>query len=66
MMASDTGKQQGGKASNAHAGSRTRVTSMGDLYDAATLHAPCYDPEIWVSNSARMTRARESQLTSPL
>ena len=25
---------------NAHAGSRTRVTSMGGLYDAATLHAP--------------------------
>ena len=24
----------------AHAGSRTRVTSMGGLYDAATLHAP--------------------------
>ena len=24
---------------NAHAGSRTRVTSMGGLYDAATLHA---------------------------
>ena len=23
----------------AHAGSRTRVTSMGGLYDAATLHA---------------------------
>ena len=27
----------------AHAGSRTRVTSMGDLYDAATLHAPLMD-----------------------
>ena len=26
----------------AHAGSRTRVTSMGGLYDAATLHAPCW------------------------
>ena len=25
---------------DAHAGSRTRVTSMGGLYDAATLHAP--------------------------
>jgi hypothetical protein len=25
---------------DAHAGSRTRVTSMGDLYDTATLHAP--------------------------
>ena len=25
---------------NAHAGSRTRVTSMGGLYDAATLRAP--------------------------
>ena len=25
---------------NVHAGSRTRVTSMGGLYDAATLHAP--------------------------
>ena len=25
----------------AHAGSRTRVTSMGGLYDTATLHAPC-------------------------
>ena len=24
---------------NAHAGSRTRVTSMGGLYDTATLHA---------------------------
>ena len=24
---------------DAHAGSRTRVTSMGGLYDAATLHA---------------------------
>ena len=29
------GSQQG-----AHAGSRARVTSMGGLYDAATLHAP--------------------------
>ena len=27
------------KAKDAHAGSRTRVTSMGGLYDAATLHA---------------------------
>jgi hypothetical protein len=26
---------------NAHAGRRTRVTSMEGLYDAATLHAPC-------------------------
>ena len=26
---------------NAHAGSRTRVTSMGGLYDAVTLHALC-------------------------
>jgi hypothetical protein len=26
---------------SAHAGSRTRVTSMGGLYDAATLHALC-------------------------
>ena len=29
-----------GVSRNAHAGSRTRVTSMGGLYDAATLHAP--------------------------
>ena len=29
-----------GQSANAHAGSRTRVTSMGGLYDAATLHAP--------------------------
>ena len=28
-----------GKRGNAHAGSRTRVTSMGGLYDAATLRA---------------------------
>ena len=27
---------------NAHAGSRTRVTSMGGLYDAATLRALCF------------------------
>ena len=27
---------------SAHAGSRTRVTSMGGLYDAATLHALCH------------------------
>ena len=27
------------KQRNAHAGSRTRVTSMGGLYDAATLRA---------------------------
>ena len=27
---------------NAHAGSRTRVTSMGGLYDTATLHALCH------------------------
>ena len=27
------------KGKDAHAGSRTRVTSMGGLYDAATLHA---------------------------
>ena len=27
------------KLLNAHAGSRTRVTSMGGLYDTATLHA---------------------------
>ena len=27
------------KVVNAHAGSRTRVTSMGGLYDAATLRA---------------------------
>ena len=26
---------------DAQAGSRTRVTSMGGLYDTATLHAPC-------------------------
>ena len=32
---------QGG-SSNAHAGSRTRVTSMGGLYDAATLRAPVH------------------------
>ena len=30
-----------GSSSNAHAGSRTRVTSMGGLYDAATLRARC-------------------------
>ena len=28
------------KPANAHAGSRARITSMGGLYDAATLHAP--------------------------
>ena len=28
-----------GIGTTAHAGSRTRVTSMGGLYDAATLHA---------------------------
>ena len=27
------------KTKDAHAGSQTRVTSMGGLYDAATLHA---------------------------
>ena len=30
---------RGETPTNAHAGSRTRVTSMGALYDAATLHA---------------------------
>ena len=30
-------------SANAHAGSRTRVTSMGDLRDAATLHAHVTD-----------------------
>ena len=30
-----------GVSKYAHAGSRTRVTSMGGLYDAATLHALC-------------------------
>ena len=32
---------KGGKQNQhyAHAGSRTRVTSMGGLYDAVTLHA---------------------------
>ena len=30
------------KQANAHAGSRARVTSMGGLYDAATLHALCW------------------------
>ena len=34
---------EGFAVNNAHAGSRTRVTSMGGLYDAATLHAPCSD-----------------------
>ena len=32
--------QTAGGTSHAHAGSRTRVTSMGGLYDAATLRAP--------------------------
>ena len=31
-----------GETQNAHAGSRTRVTSMGGLYDAATLRAPLH------------------------
>ena len=31
---------------NAHAGSRTRVTSMGGLYDTATLHAPWH--AVWI------------------
>ena len=30
---------EGLRKTNAHAGSRTRVTSMGGFYDAATLHA---------------------------
>ena len=30
----------------AHAGSRTRVTSMGGLYDAATLRALCYSSNV--------------------
>ena len=34
-----TAKHGGAARASAHAGSRARVTSMGDLYDAATLHA---------------------------
>ena len=33
-------KPRGVQRTHAHAGSRTRVTSMGGLYDAATLRAP--------------------------
>ena len=34
----------------AHAGSRARVTSMGGLYDTATLHALCTSPaRLWAS-----------------
>ena len=33
----------------AHAGSRARVTSMGGLYDAATLHAPIILLDHWAS-----------------
>ena len=36
-----TPQEQQAHGKYAHAGSRTRVTSMGGLYDAATLHAPC-------------------------
>ena len=37
---------------NAHAGSRTRVTSMGGLYDTATLHALMSQKHIsWSANS---------------
>ena len=32
-------RQAEGANQNAHAGSRTRVTSMGGLYDTVTLHA---------------------------
>ena len=53
---------------NAHAGSRARVTSMGGLYDAATLHAPLcsYCPQAMLcmtslgcmGNSSRLGRTR--------
>lgn len=36
-------------AGHAHAGSRTRVTSMGGLYDAATLRAPCLTEDACVT-----------------
>ena len=48
-------------ATNAHAGSRTRVTSMGGLYDAATLHAPCLDPESTSSMSGTCDLDRAKQ-----
>ena len=43
----------------AHAGSRAQVTSMGGLYDAATLHAhPCYSyREIWIVCNRNERRA---------
>ena len=39
----------------AHAGSRTWVISMGGLYDAATLHAPCHaGPRVQMSRDSNV------------
>ena len=42
-------EESGRAMRNAHAGSRTRVTSMGGLYDAATLHAPVHPGVVWLT-----------------
>lgn len=47
--------EEGGIRKTAHAGSRTRVTSMGGLYDAATLHAllmPCDRQSLHITRRA--------------
>ena len=53
---------------NAHAGSRTRVTSMGGLYDAATLHAPLFISywEPLQSNEFPIEQASVAMATVPL
>ncbi len=64
---------------HAHAGSQTRVTSMGGLYDAATLHALCHvsrppsSPKshvellgAWPRLSAESTWKARSRRTGPM
>ncbi len=55
--------QKSPKTNNAHAGSRTRVTSMGGLYDTATLHAPwCATAQVAPNLSNHVTSVSEHGL----
>ena len=54
-LKSEEAAEEGGIRKTAHAGSRTRVTSMGGLYDAATLHAllmPCDRQSLHITRRA--------------
>ena len=47
---------------HAHAGSRTRVTSMGGLYDTATLHAPMHiDPLCIIARTYEPAHKNEAE-----